>query len=80
MASEEIRAVIGMMRLELRETTANTSGLSHDSTYKRAFELTAPVTTECPLLPSPRAQGQRDDAVPCVEGKLGKTITRQRGI
>lgn len=53
MASEEIRAVIGMMRLELRETTANTSGLSHDSTYKRAFELTAPVTTECPLLPSP---------------------------
>lgn len=56
MASEEIRTVIGassMMRLELRETTANTSGLSLDSTYKRASELTALMTTESPLWPSP---------------------------
>lgn len=42
-----------MMRLQLRETTANTSGLSLDSTYKRAFELTALVTTECPPLSNP---------------------------
>lgn len=83
MASEEERTetgASGMMRLQLRETTANTSGPSLDSTYRRAFELTCPNDNRVPTIAKPRALGHRDDTVPHLEGKLGETITRQWGI